>query len=297
MPPQLPGRATGAIGLVLAAMAAFAIMDGLTKLVSQTLPIAQIMWVRNIIFTAVALALIRRQVGQKPLMALARSARPGLQFIRALVLVIESAMFMLAFKFLPLADVHALAAAAPLLVVALSVPVLGEKVGPRRWAAVLIGFVGVLLIIRPGTTTIQPASLIALAGAALWAVYQILVRLCSRVDRTETTTLWTAAVALGATSVIGPLNWVWPDATAWALLIAIAGLGSFAHVAFIQALGLVGPAVLQPFTYTLFVWAVAVGYGVFGDFPDLWTLSGAAIIIASGIYVWHRERVRAGETT
>jgi drug/metabolite transporter (DMT)-like permease len=293
MPFQTPSRATLAIGLVLAAMLAFAVMDGLTKIVSQSLAIPQILWVRNIVFTVVALAMIRRQFGSKPILELAHSARPGLQFIRALLLIVESAMFMLAFKLMPLADVHAVASAAPLFVVALSVPVLGEQVGPRRWAAVLVGFLGVLLIIRPGLTTIQPAVLLALGGAALWAVYQVLVRLSSRVDRAETTSLWTAAVGLGATSLIGPLNWTSPDAVSWALLAAIAGLGTFAHVAFIVALGMTQPALLQPFIYTIFVWAVAVGYALFGDLPDRWTLLGASIIIASGLYVWHRERVRA----
>ncbi len=295
MPTQDSGRSTLAIGLVLSAMLAFAIMDGLTKIVSQSLPIPQILWVRNIVFTAVAIALIRRRLGNKPMLELVHSARPGLQFIRALLLIVESAMFMLAFKLMPLADVHAVASATPLLVVALSVPVLGESVGPRRWAAVLVGFIGVLLIIRPGVTTMQPAVLIALGGSALWAVYQMFVRLSSRVDRSETTSLWTAAVGLGATSLIGPLNWTWPDATTWALLIALALLGTFAHAAFIAALGMTQPALLQPFTYTLFVWAVVVGYILFGDLPDLWTLLGASIIIASGLYVWHRERVRAAE--
>jgi drug/metabolite transporter (DMT)-like permease len=291
------GRATLAIGLVLAAMAAFAVMDGLTKIATQTLAIPQILWVRNIVFTALALALIRHQVKDRPMLELARSMSPKLQFVRALLLVLESAVFMLAFKLLPLADVHAVAAAAPLIVVALSVPVLGETVGPRRWAAVAIGFVGVLLIVRPGVTSLQPAVLVALAGGALWAIYQLLVRLCSRFDRSETTSLWTAMVGLGATSFVGPAYWVWPDPTGWQLLAAIALLGSFAHVTFITALGMSQPAVLQPFTYTMFVWAIVVGYALFGDFPDAWTLAGAAIIIASGLYVWHRERLNATKPT
>jgi drug/metabolite transporter (DMT)-like permease len=149
------------------------------------------------------------------------------------------------------------------------------------------------LIVRPGMASLQPAVLIALAGGALWAVYQVLVRLCSRFDSAETTALWTATVGLCATSFIGPLYWTWPDAAGWALLIAVALLGAFAHVTFIAALSMTQPSMLQPFTYTLFVWAVVVGYGLFGDLPDRWTLGGAAIIIASGLYVWHRERVRA----
>ncbi len=278
--------------LVLATMFAFAVMDGLTKILSQTLPIPQIMWVRNIVFATLVLSMMAAQ--QMPLRELAVSQRPWLQFARAALLAIESGLFMLAFKLMPIGDVHAVNAAAPLMVVALSVPLLGEPVGWRRWSAVLAGFAGVLLIVRPGFAQIQPAVLLALLGAAMWACYQIMVRLCARVDRSETTSLWTAVVGLGLTSLMGPAVWVWPDARGWMLLGAIALLGSLAHIAFIRALGITQPSRLQPFSYTLFVWAVVVGYLFFGDIPDAWTFAGAAIIIASGIYAWHRERVRSG---
>jgi len=294
-PDQVTRRARLAILLVLAAMFTFAVMDGLTKIVSQTLPVPQILWVRNIVFTCLAVAMLRRLSKGGSISTLARSQRPLLQTFRAVLLVIESGMFMVAFKLMPLADVHAVAAVAPLLVVALSVPMLGEKVGPRRWAAVVVGFIGVLLIIRPGFGKIEPPVLIVLAGAAMWSLYQILVRLCARVDRPETTTLYTALAGLGATTLVGPPVWQWPDAQGWALLAAIAMMGSLGHMALIRALGMTEPALLQPYNYSLFVWAVVVGYLMFGHIPDDWTLAGAAIIIVSGLYVWHRERVRAGQ--
>jgi drug/metabolite transporter (DMT)-like permease len=294
-PAALANRTTLAIGLTLIAMFAFALMDGLTKLVTQSLPVPQVLWVRNIVFTLFALALLKWQYPDKAIRALATSARPGLQLLRGLLLVIESAVFMLAFKLMPLADVHAVASAAPLMVVALSVPVLKEKVGPRRWAAVLVGFVGVLMIVRPGFQELATPILAALAGAFLWATYQLLVRIASRVDQPATSSLWTAMVGLGATSVIGPLSWVWPDANCWMLLIVVALLGSVAHASLIAALGMTEPSSLQPFTYSLFVWAVVVGYVMFGDVPDRWTFAGATVIISSGIYVWYRERVRAAE--
>ena len=294
--PATPARSRLAIVLVLAAMATFAFMDGMTKILSQSLPIPQILWFRSLVFTAVAIYLLQRQSRGQSLWALARSQRPLLQTFRALLLMVESGMFMIAFKLMPIADVHAVAAVAPLLVVALSVPMLGEKVGPRRWAAVAVGFLGVLLIIRPGFEKLEPPVLIVLAGAVLWALYQVLVRLCARSDRAETTTFYTALVGLAATTLVGPPSWLWPDATGWALLIAIAIMGSIGHVAFILALGMTQPALLQPYNYTLFVWAVAAGFLMFGHVPDTMTLVGAAIIIASGLYVWHRERVRAAET-
>lgn len=284
-----------AILLLLAGLLTFAVMDGLTKTLSQTVPIPAILWVRSIVFTLLALAFLLRRHRGESILALARSKRPVLQFSRALLLIIESGMFMLAFKLMPLADAHAIGAIAPLIVVALSVPLLKERVGPRRWAAVAVGFLGVMLIVRPGFDRIELPMLVALAGAAMWGVYQIMVRMVSRVDSNETTSLWTAAVGLAATSLVGPAVWVWPTGSEWVLLAVIALLGSFGHIALISALGMTQPARLQPFMYTLFVWAVVVGYVMFGDIPDRLTLIGAAIVIASGIYVWHRERVRASE--
>jgi drug/metabolite transporter (DMT)-like permease len=285
-------RAALAALLVLSTMFAFAVMDGLTKILSQTMPIPQIMWVRNIVFASLVLSMMAAQ--KMPLRELAVSNRPWLQFSRAALLAVESGLFMLAFKLMPIGDVHAVNAAAPLMVVALSVPLLGEQVGWRRWSAVLAGFLGVLLIVRPGFAQVQPVVLLALLGAAMWALYQIMVRMCARVDRPETTSLWTAVVGLGLTSLVGPAVWIWPDARGWMLLCAIAMLGALSHIAFIRALGMTQPSRLQPFNYTLFVWAVVVGYLFFGDVPDAWTFAGAAIIIASGIYAWHRERVRGG---
>lgn len=292
LPAARPGRA---IALVLAAMGAFAVMDGLTKILSQQLPIAQIMWVRCLVFFAAAFWLLTRQAHGQSVWALARSRRPVLQFTRALLLFVEMAMFMLAFRLLPLADVTAIAAAAPLVVVALSVPVLGEQVGWRRWLAVLVGFAGVLAIVRPARALADPMLLVALAGAVMWGVYQIMVRVAAKSDRAETTSLWTAGVGVGVTSLIGPLQWVTPDATGFAMLMAIALLGAFGHIALIVALGLSQPSMLQPYYYSQFVWAVLAGFLLFGDVPDRWVLLGASLIIASGVYVWHRERVRARE--
>jgi drug/metabolite transporter (DMT)-like permease len=282
--------ATGlGIGLTLLAMFGFAAMDGISKVLAGAHAIPQILWVRYILFTMLAVVVLR----QKGLATVWRSGQPWLQLARALLIVVENGMFVLAFKYLPLADVHAIAAASPLIVIALSVPLLGEKVGPRRWLAVAVGFFGVLLIVRPGFQQIGVGMLIALAGAALWGLYQILVRLCSATDSTETTWLWSAVVGLAATSLVGPFTWTTPDAQGWALLVLLAALGSGAHLALIKALSLAEASALQPFGYTLFLWAIVIGYLAFGDLPDRWTLAGGGIILASGLYAWHRERVRA----
>ena len=221
----------GALFTMLA-MLGFASMDTITKWMVADYPIGQMMWVRYAIFCLFAWFVVRR----RGLRSAARSNRPWLQFGRALLAVIESAAFVLAFRYLPLADTHAIAATSPLIVIALGVLFLGEKAGPARWVAVAAGFIGVLLIVRPGFRELDWVLLLPVAGAILWGAYQILIRLCSRTDTPDTTLVWSAFVAFGATTLIGPWQWRWPDATGWALLIAIASLGALAHYALIKAL-------------------------------------------------------------
>jgi drug/metabolite transporter (DMT)-like permease len=285
-----PARA--GILLVIAASFCFASMDAMSKILAQDHAILQILWFRYMVFTVFALAIARRRGVGRTLV----SQRPWLQAFRALLLVAENAVFVLAFRYLPLADVHALGASAPLMVVALSVVLLGETVGIRRWSAVLVGFVGVLIIIRPGLQEIEWPLLIPLVGALMWALYQILVRLCSRTDGSDTTLLWSALVGLAATSVTGPFVWVPPDREAWVLLVVLAVAGSIAHYALIKGLQLAEASAVQPYTYTLLVFAAFWGLAVFGDIPDAWTILGATIIVGSGLYTWYRERQLARST-
>jgi drug/metabolite transporter (DMT)-like permease len=267
MPSTAPPTLRPGLGilLTLAAMLAFAAMDGISKLLAGSLAIPQILWVRYVLFAALALLVLRRAgIGN-----VIRSKRPAQQAIRALVGIIEGGVFVLAFTYLPLADVHAIAAASPLIVIALSVPLLGEQVGPRRWIAVAIGFLGVLLIVRPGFAEVGPGHLIALAGAFLWGLYQILVRRVAAYDSSDTTWLWTALVGLAATSLVGPFVWRWPDAQGWALLVVIALLGAVAHLALIKALSVAEAGALQPYSYTLMVWAAVVGWAFFGSYRQI----------------------------
>ncbi len=290
MTPQagVPGRNNNSRGAIftMLAMLGFASMDTITKWMVADYPIGQMMWVRYAIFCLFAWFVVRR----RGLRAAARSNRPWLQFGRALLAVIESAVFVLAFRYLPLADTHAIAATSPLIVIALGVLFLGEKAGPARWAAVAAGFVGVLLIVRPGFRELDWTLLIPVAGAILWGAYQILIRLCARTDTPDTTLVWSAFVAFGATTLVGPWQWRWPDATGWALLVAIASLGALAHYALIKALDHAEAGSVQPYSYTLLVFVTILGAIVFGDVPNHWTLAGAAVIVASGLYTWHHER-------
>jgi drug/metabolite transporter (DMT)-like permease len=275
----------GALFTVLA-MLAFAGMDAMSKWLVADYAIGQMMWIRYGVFCLFAWFVVRRQ----GLLAAARSRRPWLQGMRALLAVIESVVFVLAVSYLPLADTHALAATAPLMVIALGALMLGERADATRWLAVSLGFVGMLLIVRPGLRAFEWPVLLPLVGAVMWAVYQILVRLCTRADSADTTLVWSAFVAFAATTVVGPWQWRWPDATGWALLIATALLNALANYALIKALDYAEASAVQPYAYTLLVWATLLGLLVFGDFPDAWTILGAAIIVAGSLYAWRRDR-------
>ncbi|SJZ77902.1 Permease of the drug/metabolite transporter (DMT) superfamily [Enhydrobacter aerosaccus] len=287
MRPRLQNRtALGALFTVLA-MLGFASMDAISKWLVAGYPIGQMMWIRYAVFCVFAWIVVRPHGG---FVAALRSARPLLQIARALLAVVESATFVLAFRYLPLADTHAIAATSPLIVVALGAAFLGERVDRARWLAVFAGFVGVLLIVRPGFRVLDWPLLIPIAGAILWGSYQILVRLCARTDPPQTTLVWSAFAAFIATSFVGPWDWHWPDAASWALLAAMAVLGSLSHYALIRALDYAEASAVQPYSYTLLVWVTVLGALVFGDFPDGWTLLGAAVIVASGLYTWHHDR-------
>jgi drug/metabolite transporter (DMT)-like permease len=279
-------------GLTMLAMFCFACMDSISKWLVQDFSVIQLLWVRYGFFLGFALLLVSRRGVAKA----SRSRRPWLQAGRALLAVVEAAVFVQAFYYLPLAETHAIAAASPLLVVLLAVPLLGERLPLPRLLAVLGGFMGVLLIIRPGFATVSPAMLIALSGALLWALYQIMVRFCARYDSSDTTLLWSAGVGLLAISCVGPFFW---QPMSWAsvgLVFAIAVLGSVAHFSLIKALEYAEAAAVQPFAYTLPLWAALLGALVFGDLPDAWTVAGGAVVIGCGLldWAWAYRRARQG---
>jgi drug/metabolite transporter (DMT)-like permease len=278
-------RRVAGIAVMLLAMLLFAGLDATNKHLSQGYAVAQMMLVRLVCFCALAVWLARRRLG-----VLVRSRRPWFQIARSLMLLVEMAAFVLALRYLPLADVHAIAAVSPLLVTALSLPLLGERVGARQWAAVIAAFIGILVIVRPGFAAFDWVVVFPLGGAALWALYQIMLRIAGRADAPQTTVLYTAFVGLVAIAPFGIAQWRAPSPVDWLLMLLSGVLGSAGHVAMTRAVVLCPPAVLQPFGYTLLVWAAVLGVIVFGQFPDAWTLTGAAIVVASGLYAWLAER-------
>ena len=273
---------------MLLSMMLMASMDATAKYLVRDYTIVQILWVRFVIFLLVALAL----AGRGGIRRAVASRQWKLQIVRSLVLLAEAAVFILGFSMLPLAEVHAVAAAAPLIATALAVPLLGEKVGPHRWTAVAVGLIGVLIIIRPGGETLAWSAAVPLAAAFLWALYQILVRKVGLDDAVTTTALYTAVVGLIVLSALAPFVWRAPDLEGWFLMILIGVLGSAAHIILFKAFALAPASFLQPFGYFLMVWAAFLGFVVFGHIPDIWTIVGAVIVVGGGLYALHRERLR-----
>lgn len=285
---QVPADPLRGIFLIVFTIFLFVVMDATAKLLTASVPVLQIVWARNALAFAFTLVLLRRR---NPL-AVMRSARPGLQLVRSFLLFASTWFFFEAIKYIPLATASSISFVSPLMVTALSVPLLGERVGPRRWAAVVVGFIGALIIIRPGPGSAHIAALLPLGSASCFALYQIATRVLASSDHAYTTTLYSPLVGAVLTSAAMPLAWADPSPMQWGMLALVGAIGGFSHFLLIKAYELAPPSVLSPFAYTNLIWTVSIGYLVFGDLPDRWTWLGAAVIVASGLYTLYREGVR-----
>lgn len=276
-----------AIACMVAAQVVFTAMDTMVKLLSEGFGAAQIVWG---FFAAFAVVTTVDAIRNGSLRATLRTRRPVLHVTRALLLPANMATMVLALNLLPIATVTTVVCTFPLIVTALSVPILGEHVGPRRWTAVALGFVGVLIVVRPGTDVFDPATFVALAAGAIYALYLVLTRLLSRTDRSDGIALSTAWIGLAVFSIALPFDFRMPTLDEGILLAAVAAVGTIGHRLIIIAFSRAPASTLQPFTYLQVIWATFAGLLVFGNLPDAVTLSGAAVIIASGLYAWWRER-------
>jgi drug/metabolite transporter (DMT)-like permease len=291
VPPARLGPELRGVLLTLLAMGLFGAMDGISKFLVSQYPPVLVLWLRHVAAVPVAFLLLAGP-GRGPLRLL-RSGRPGLQLARAALLVVEMGLVLVAFRAMPLAEAQAIMAATPLLVTALSVPLLGERVGWRRWLAVACGFLGVLVILRPGLDVLRPGALPALAATLLYAAYNIMTRRVAAVDQAETTFLLQTVIGAALLSLVGPFLWVTPAVRHWPLIAAQATLGALGHLCLVRALTVAPAVVVQPFTYTLLVYAAVIGFLAFGDVPDAATLVGSAIIVAAGVYAALRTHRRA----
>lgn len=267
----------------------FAAVDTIAKLLTDSLHPVQIVWVRQSGLLIGVLCLLALR-GPK----LLRSRSPGLQMARGVLAAGSATIFTLALGFVPLADAAAVAFVAPFIVTVLGAILLGEPVGPRRWTAVTIGFLGTLVIIRPGMGVMHPAVLLVLISALFFALRQVLSRVLANGDSIETTIAYTALTASAVLTVPLAFVWQWPTTgQEVALLCGIALLAALGEICVIKALQLANAVIVAPLQYSLIIWVTSYGYLVFGDFPDLWTWVGATIIVVSGLYTFWRETVVA----
>lgn len=271
---------------ILIAVALFVVMDALIKWLSVRYPTLQIVFFRSLV-ALIPIALLARQSGG--LISMFATRRPGLHTLRCVFGLLSMICFFHAVRTLPLADVIAIGFAAPLFMTALSVPFLGEKVGIRRWTAVIVGFVGVLIMVRPGGDVFEAGAAVALIGTVFYALTMVVMRRLSRTDTTASITFYFAIAgsAVGGASL--PFVWVEPDATDWMLLIAVGLIGGIAQIFMTHAFRLAPVAVIAPFDYTAMLWGSAIGYAVWADVPDVWVWIGAVVVAASGLYIVYRE--------
>jgi drug/metabolite transporter (DMT)-like permease len=282
-----PSDAIRAILLMCAGVSAFPFMNAAVKLLAVHYPAAQITWVRFTGHLIVMLAVFLPRYRW----SLLRARRPVLQITRSVLMLASNLVFVMAIGRVPLATASAIGFTSPLIVTALSVPLLREKVGWRRWGAVLVGFAGALLVIRPGSGFADPAVLLLLLSSVAYALYQIATRSVSQYDNAATGIIFAALFGSMAMAVAMPFVFVMPRTLLDTLLFCSLGLlGGFGHYLVICAFQLGRAAVIAPFGYVELIGATVLGYLIFNHFPDLWTGVGAAIIIASGVYIALRER-------
>ena len=274
--------------LVVAAVGIFAIMDTIAKYLARSYPVSGVVWARYAANLAVLLVFFAARGDLKRL----RTSRPGLQIMRGLLLAGASLLYFTSLTVLPLAEAAAIGFVMPLFLAMLAVPMLGERMDGARLAAVMVGLAGALVIVRPGAAVFTPYALLPVGMALCNALYQILTRKVAGVEHPLTSLVWGAIVGTVLLALTLPFAWVMPtNPWHWALLAAIGVLASVGHFTLIRAYDYASATGLAPFFYTQLVWVMLLGWLVFGDFPDGWSLLGMGIIVASGIYLVGHQRL------
>jgi len=268
-----------------AAGVCFSSIDTIGKLLVREMSTTQVAWARflgALVITAFIVG-VSRPSGM-------RTTRPWLQIVRSILLLLSNVLNLYALRFLQLDQTLSIMFATPFMVATFAVPLLGERIGPRRWAAICVGFLGVLIVTRPGAGGIHPAAALSLLAAGTYAFYSITTRILSHTDSSMTNLLYSNLV--GGIVLTALVPFVWKTLNLWQILLMVvmAAFAAMGHYLMIIAHRLAPASILSPFMYTQLVWMIFYGYVVFADLPNHWTLAGAAVVIASGLYLLYRER-------
>jgi drug/metabolite transporter (DMT)-like permease len=279
-----------AIAIIGVGVLCLVVNDAIAKWLLAFYAPLQIVFIRNLLATPIILAILLSVFGPGGL----RTRHLGTHALRGLFLVGGAATFFLALKSLPLAEATALFFAAPIFITALSVPLLREHVGWRRWSAVIAGFAGVLIIVRPGAAAFEPASLLAVATALLYAFAMIAVRWIDRSEGVWTMTLYVVLFPMLFSGLVVIPQWQVPELSHLPVFLGMALFGTSGIALVSHAFRLAPAAIVAPFEYTALIWATLLGWLFWNEIPGIWTYAGAAVIIASGIYIVIRETRKAG---
>ncbi len=276
------------IALMIAAVFVFAVQDGVSRLLADTYNVWMIVMIRYWFFALFVIAVAAR--GPGGIRAAAATTQPFLQTFRGVLLIFEIVATVYAFVILGLIPTHALFASYPLMIAALSGPILGEKVGPRRWAAIGVGFIGILVILRPGFAVFTPEALIALLAAFLFAVYGLSTRYVARRDSAATSFFWTGTTGAIAITAIGVFYWEPMAPRDWIWMGALCITGALGHFLLIKCYEQAEASAVQPFAYFQLVFVSIIALTFFGEAFDLPTALGAAIVVGAGLFTVWRER-------
>ena len=269
----------------------FAVQDSFSRVLGAEYPPLMIVMIRYWVFIVFVIALVSRQPGG--LQRAVRTKRPITQILRGAILVIESYIMVESFVRLGLVNSHAVFTVCPLLVAALSGPILGEKVGWRRWTAIGIGFVGILIVLNPSSGIISIESLLPLIGALMFALYGLLTRHVARDDPAMVSFFWTGVSGAITITLLGIWHWEWLRPEDWGWMAGLCVLGMLSHYLLIRAYELAEASALQPFAYTQLVWASIFGVVFFHDILRSNVVIGATIIVAAGLFTLWRTRLKS----
>ena len=274
--------------LVVLSTVFLASSDAMAKYATLRLSAIEVAWMRYVVFVAIMCPIV---IAMGPRRALS-TTRPALQLVRGVALVGSSLFFMSSLRLLPIAEATATGFVAPVFVTLLSILFLRESVGLRRWIATITGLIGVLIVMRPGTSAFQPGALLVIASALCWSSSLVVTRRMAGHESNVTTMAYSALCGLVVISALLPFVYVQPTPAEIVLGICIGISSTAGHWLVVAAYRNADASVLAPLTYVQAISATVLGYVVFGEVPNAWTITGAAVIISSGLYIAHRERAR-----